>query len=61
MPSYYRRVEFGQPEKLTLEEFVNSIKSEMMWSKEYYEYMFMQFGHGHKLIGSRHIYWMEWD
>jgi hypothetical protein len=58
---YFRQTEGGTPESITLAEFVKGIQSEMIWGENYYEHMFMLFGHGHKLVGSIHMYWMEWE
>jgi hypothetical protein len=61
MIRYLRRTECGKPEELTLEAFVHGIRGEFMFGKNYYEHMLMLLGHGEKLVGATHMYWVEWD
>jgi hypothetical protein len=57
---YYRREERGQPEELTWEKFVEGMRGEFFFADTYrYEYTFILFGMGQKLIGSQHMYWIE--
>jgi len=56
---YFRRTECGEPEELKLEEFITGIQNEFMFGKNYYEHMLLLLGAGEKLIGSRHMYWVE--
>jgi hypothetical protein len=58
---YYRQSEGGKTEVLTRDEFLNGMKGEFMWGPGYYEHMMMLLGKGHKLVGSIHMYWVEWD
>jgi len=56
---YFRRLQFGQPEEITWESFVAGVQGEFMYGKNYYEHMFVLFGMGQKLIGSRYMYWID--
>ncbi len=57
---HYRRVESGKPEEITLEQFVEGIRNEFMFGPYYYEHMLMLLGHGEKIVGATHMYWVEW-
>lgn len=57
---YYRRLEYGEPEELTWEKFVEGMRGEFFFGDKYrYEYTFVLLGFGHHLIGSQHMYWIE--
>jgi hypothetical protein len=59
---YFRREESGHPEELTWEKFVEGMRGEFFFADIYrYEYTFVLFGLGHRLIGSSHMYWVEDD
>jgi hypothetical protein len=56
---YFRREEYGEPEELTWDNFIKGIQGEFRFGENYYEHAFVLFGLGHKLIGSRHMYWVD--
>ena len=59
---YYRRAEGCAPVDLTWEKFVEGMRGEFFFADTYrYEYTFVLLGVGQKLIGSRHMYWIEDD
>jgi hypothetical protein len=57
---YFRRAEGGKPVEITQKEFIQGVQNEFMFGDGYYEHTMMLFGHGDKLIGSVHMYWVEW-
>lgn len=58
---FLRRIEGGVDEELTLEMFVGGMQSEFMCENNHYEWLCMLIGHGTKIVGSTHMYWMEWN
>ena len=60
MPKYFRRRQYGDIEEMDLPTWVKGIRSEFIIGEGYYEYLFLQLGRGDKMIGSNHMYWMEW-
>ena len=56
---YFRRVECGEPEEITWDDFVKGIQGEFFFGKNYYEHIFVILGMGKSIIGSIHMYWIE--
>jgi len=56
---YFRRVEGGEPEEISLSILVHGLQNEFMFDKYYYEWALINLGSGGKLIGSIHMYWVE--
>jgi|WetSurMetagenome_2_1015567.scaffolds.fasta_scaffold17521_13 hypothetical protein len=56
---YLRREECGEPEELAWVDFIKGVQGEFFFGENYYEHTFVLFGMGQKLIGSRHMYWIE--
>lgn len=61
MPKYFAKELPEEQKELTLSEFVKLIGEQMMFGPDYYEYLFMLLGHGHKVTGTTHLFWMEWE
>lgn len=61
MIKYCIREMYGDTKEVSLEEFITLMRQEFLYgSNHMYEHAMMLIGHGQKLIGSRHMFWVEW-
>lgn len=51
---------YCQPKEVDFEDFLELFKREFLFGPNYYEHSLMLIAHGQKLVGSRHMFWMEW-
>jgi len=58
---YYRREGSGEAEVISREAFIQGMRDEFAYGPSYYEYVFLLLGRGDKLVGSIHLYWVEWE
>lgn len=61
MIKYYIREKYGETKEVSLEEFITLMRREFIYgSNYYYEHTMMLLGHGQKLVGATHMFWVEW-
>ncbi len=60
MKYFMQHVETTGPVEVDLKKFIECVQGEMLFGDTYYEHFWTLIGHGQKITGTQHIFWMEW-